>query len=196
MECLSKLIVGLTVLVSFVPSATAQQPWESWEKRSCSSFPSNGKIDGAQYNNSYFEGCALRGAAEDAVFIRNVDNFAIVGFDIADAGREGIKLSSSGGATSTNIYIVGNTVTDVIGDGIACPQRHADGVVHRNVKIWNNRVVRSGITNNGKKRHGIYNQCQDAEVIGNYVEGNRNGNGITMRSSGVVRGNIVRMLRN
>ncbi|MEM6531082.1 MAG: discoidin domain-containing protein [Myxococcota bacterium] len=186
----------LFLTFAFVPSAAAQAPWEQWTRRSCSSFPSNGKIEGSQYDNSYFEGCTLRGAREDAVFIKNVDNFAIVGFDIADAGREGIKLSSSSGASSNTIYIVGNTVTDVEGDGIACPQRFANGVVHRNVKIWNNTVIRSAKSNNGKKRHGIYNQCQDAEVIGNYVEDNRNGNGITMRSSGVVRGNRVRYLSN
>ncbi|MEO1171007.1 MAG: discoidin domain-containing protein [Myxococcota bacterium] len=191
-----QLTVSITLSLAFLSAAHGQTPWDGWTRRSCSSFPSNGRIDGPAFDNSYFQGCTLSGAREDAVFIRNVDNFAIVDFDISNAGREGIKLSSSSGASSDNVYIVGNRITNVEGDGIACPQRHANGVVHRNVKIWNNRVVRSAVSNNGKKRHGIYNQCQDAEVIGNYVEDNRNGNGITMRSSGIVRGNRVRYLRN
>ena len=36
------------------------------EKKNCSEFPSNGKIVGSSYNNSYFEGCVLTGANEDA----------------------------------------------------------------------------------------------------------------------------------
>ncbi|MEO0334850.1 MAG: DNRLRE domain-containing protein, partial [Pseudomonadota bacterium] len=166
----------------------------------CSDFPSSRVVDGSSYNNSYFEGCTLNGSGlgseKDGVAIKKVSNFAIVNFTISNFSRDGIKLSGASGNSSSNVYIVGNTVTNSGAHGIQCPQRHKLGVIHTGVRIWNNTVIGAALVGDGKKQHGIYSQCQDSEVIGNYVEDVRAGTGITMRSSGIVRGNRVRVITN
>ena len=77
-------------------------------------------------------------------------------------------------------------------NGISAAQRFRLGVDHKNLRIIGNRIFRSGKFMTDKAAHGIYVQSQDVLIEDNLVDGVGDGNGISIRSSGIVKNNVVR----
>ena len=95
-----------------------------------------------------------------------------------------------GGGTE-NITIDGNDVHDTGWDGIWSGGDVTAGVDHKNLKVLNNTIENTGIGDVTQGRHPIYLQSQDPFIEGNTITGPRDGNSISIRSSGIVRCNNV-----
>src|SRR5690606_33898243 len=101
----------------------------------------------------------------------------------------GIKLSSMG--STENISIVNNTISNIGDNGIGAAQRSKKGVDHPGLQIIGNKIDTTGTAGSGGYYHGVYVQSQ-AYLVRNYsMTISAAGNGISVRSSGVVRGNVV-----
>jgi hypothetical protein len=120
-----------------------------------------------------------------AIMIRNVSNVYIKDCLIHDINGDGIVLRSTGG--SQNVTIDGCTIYNTARSGIIAKQRSKQGVNHTNLIIKNNIVYNSGKT---KYDHNIYVQTTDSLIENNVIHGS-SGHGISIRSSGVIRGNKI-----
>ncbi len=147
------------------------------------------RLDGPEWNNTLVRNCNIHSVDGPGIFIRNVTNVVVANCQISNVTGAGIKLSSTG--STQDVVLDGNVIQDVGGNGISSAQRSADGVDHRGTEILNNTVHNTGSKGSSGKYHGIYVQGQDTTLIKNTVSGQRDGNGISIRSSGVVRCNTV-----
>lgn len=146
-------------------------------------------LDGPAWDNTLIIGCEIDGARGDGIEIRNVKNLTIYGCTIKDVRGTGIRIRSTG--STSGVKIVGNTIKNAGENGVSAAKRIGDGVDHTNLVIMDNIVENSG--RKGKKglTHGIYSQVSDVTIFRNQVIGKRDGNGISIRSSGVVACNTV-----
>jgi hypothetical protein len=122
---------------------------------------------------------------DNAINIRNVKDVYIKNCLIYDVGGDGIALRSSGG--SQNVTIDGCTIYNTGRSGIIAKQRSDKGVNHTNLIIKNNTLYHNGETEHD---HNVYVQATDSLIENNVMYGS-SGNGISIRSSGIVRGNRI-----
>ncbi len=139
-------------------------------------------LSGPAWNNTLVRNCRIHDTGSDGIFIKDVRNVVVTGCEIWNTDGEGIKTSSSG--STADVTLDGNHIHDTASQGIHSPQRSADGIDHKNLKILNNVIE-------NVDSHAIYVQSQDFLIEGNTVRGRRKSNGISVRSSGVVRCNRV-----
>lgn len=178
-----------------VTEASCAEPSTSWNPsqfaRVLENFDrtSTLSLEGSQWDNTLIRNCRIHDVQGEGIFLRNVKNVVITNCVIYNVSGEGIRTSSTG--STENIKIVGNTISNVGGDGIASPQRILDGVDSKNLLIANNQISETGMAGLDGKYHGIYSQAQGAVITGNRIFGLRDGNGISVRSSGVVSCNRV-----
>jgi len=135
----------------------------------------NTLIIGATFHD--IEGHALR--------LRNVSNVYIKDCIIYDINGTGIALRSSG--STQNVTIDGCTIYNTRNSGITAGQRSENGVDHANLVIKNNTIYNVG---GDEFSHGIYVQATDNLVENNAVH-STSGNGISVRSSGIIRNNTI-----
>lgn len=110
----------------------------------------------------------------------------------------GIKIT---GSRSANIAIDGNHIYETYGNGIVsggCSDCAATQTVHDTpvpgLKITNNLIHDTGKTPTPKPAsptHGMYIKAQDAYIVGNNVYNVFDGEGISIRSTAIVRNNKV-----
>ena len=148
------------------------------------------RIIGDEWNDVWIRDCTISGTRSDGIFIRDVENLRVSGCEISEVeGQAGIRLSASGG--SSDVLIENNHIHDVAENGINASQRFDDDVHHRALKIIGNRVERSGLEGGGGLTHGLYIQSAGHLISNNIIRDAGDGNGISVRSSGVVRNNQV-----
>jgi parallel beta-helix repeat protein len=147
------------------------------------------RIEGAEWNNTLIRNVTIKGASGDGIFLRDVSNVRIENSTIENVGGSGIRLSSSG--STSDVTIANNTIKNVTANGISAAQRFEDGVDHLGLKVLNNRIDTTGLSKAGGYDHGIYVQTSDFLIEGNTVLNSVDGNGISVRSSGIVRSNVV-----
>jgi parallel beta-helix repeat protein len=121
----------------------------------------------------------------DAIFLRNVSNVYIKDCIIYDVTGSGIVLSSLGG--TENITIDGCRIYNTLHSGIIAKQNVDKEVDHENLVIKNSVLFNNGSDGHG---HNIYMQASDSVIEKNTVYDSR-GNGISIRSSGIVRQNKI-----
>ena len=151
------------------------------------------RLDGSGDDNTLVTNCKIHDTGGDGIYIRNVRNVVIYNCEIWNVGsaegNRGIKISGSG--STQDVVIDGNYIHDIPKSGIFSGQysdyRDTD---HPGLKILNNRIERTG-TDTSTSHHPIYLQSSDGHIEGNVISGLRGGNGISIRSSGVVRCNSV-----
>jgi len=180
-----RALVSLVALTSGAPAALAQ--WDHVFDGVELTVPV--QIDGPQWNNTLVKNCKIHDTGGYGLWLRNVDNVTIRNCEIYNVAGSGIRLSSTG--STSNVTLEGNSIHDAQENGIAAAQRSADGVDHRNLRILNNTIRNTGLCCSEGLQHGIYVQAQDFLIEGNTVLHSRDGNGISVRSSGVVRNNVV-----
>jgi hypothetical protein len=146
-------------------------------------------IEGSDWDNTLVKNCVIRGVDGDGLVIRNVTDLVVTGCTIGDVTGSGIRLSSSGGTSS--VTLDGNSISNVGENGISAAQRAEQNVDHKDLKLINNRIERTGTLFTEGYTHGIYVQTTEFLIEGNVVAGPRDGNGISVRSSGVIRCNRV-----
>lgn len=122
---------------------------------------------------------------EDAITLRNASNVYIKNCVIHGISGNGIVLSSTG---KTDLVIIdGCTIYDTTENGILAKQNNVEGVEHARLEIKNNTLYNNG---SSELDHGLYVLAQDSIIQNNEVHGSA-GNGISIRSSGVVSGNKI-----
>jgi hypothetical protein len=157
------------------------------------------RIIGEEYNNALLENCVIENIAYESngILLRDVSNVHIKGCTIrgsrsANSIEFGILLSAEG--ATDNVIIEDCLIEDTYIDGIHAAQRSQEDppVNHTNLIIRNN-IIRN-VSHNMNWRghyHGMYIQAQDFLIEGNTIYDVQDGNGISVRSSGIVRGNTV-----
>ncbi len=148
------------------------------------------RLEGPRWNGAVVRNVTIRGVDGDGIFVKDVDDVRIENCTISHVTGRGIKLSVEG--SSRGVQIVGNRIANTGLDGIIVGQRHAQGIDHRQLVLRDNEIAHTGLLGSGGLTHGIYVQSSDFLIEGNRVLDARDGNGISVRSSGVVRGNVVR----
>ncbi len=152
------------------------------------------KISGSQWDNKTLKNCKIYNTGNaltggEGIFIENVQNLTIQNCEIYNAGRAGIRLGIN--LSTNNVTLIGNTIHHIAGDGISAGQRHLIGVDHLNLKILNNTIYETGLAGDGGLLHGLYIQVSDFLIEGNSITNAHDGNGISVRSSGIIRKNII-----
>ncbi len=136
-------------------------------------------------DNTLIIGSSFHDISGDAIIMRNVSNVYIKDCYIYNIQGNGIVLRSTGG--TDGVTIEGCEIHDTQKNGIIAKQNLDDNVDHTNLVIKDNVLYNNG---SHPLNHGIYVQTQDAKVLNNEVYGS-SGNGISIRSSGLVSGNKV-----
>ena len=143
---------------------------------------------GAPHDNTLVRNCRIHDTPGAAVFIRDATNVVIHNCEFWNTGtvdNSAIKMSAFGSGTR-DVTIDGNHIHDVPIMGIWSGEPPDN---HVGLKVINNLIERTGLESS--TAHPIYMQSSDFFIAGNTVSGPRAGNGISVRSSGVVRCNNV-----
>ena len=146
-------------------------------------------IEGPEWDDVLVSNCLIQDVDGDGIIIRNVSNLTIRGCTIQDASGNGIRLRSSG--STDGVHIIDNSILSVGKNGISAAKRSETSVDHTAAVIMGNRIIDSALAETRGRQHGIYSQVSDVRIIGNLVSGIRGGNGISVRSSGLVACNLV-----
>ena len=146
-------------------------------------------IEGAEWNDTLIYGCKISGAKGDGIQIRNVSNVTIADCEITDVKGTGIRIRSSG--STEDVRILNNHIENVGENGISTAKRVKQKVDHIGVVIAGNEVIDSGKLGRVGRTHGIYTQNSDVVIFNNRIAGRRDGNGISIRSSGLVSCNMI-----
>lgn len=145
-------------------------------------------IEGPEWDNTLIRNITISDVDGDGMVLRNVNNVRVENVTIQNITGSGIKLSTLG--STSNVQLVGNTISGVGHDGINSGQRI--GVDHPGLQILDNTISRTGLSGQGHGLlHGIYIQSTEFLVQGNQIYDSFDGNGISVRSSGVVRQNYI-----
>ncbi len=178
--------LGLYLAAAALPAAAAGDFARVIEDRT---FEETLRLEGAEWNDTLVRNVVVRDVQGSGIFLKNVENVRIEGSRIEDVSRAGVHLSARG--STRGVAIVGNRIARIGGDGISVAQRHARGVDHPGLVIAENAISETGLDGDAGLHHGIYVQSTDFLIADNRVTGSRDGNGISVRSSGTVRGNVV-----
>ena len=148
------------------------------------------RLTGSEWDNTLVRNVTISNVNGNGVFLRDVDNVTFENVTIRNVTGDGIKLSSSG--STSNVVISSSNISRTGEDGINSGQRYSNGIDHPGLKIVGNTIDQTGLNGgNDGLRHGIYVQSQDFLIENNRVYNSMDGNGISVRSSGIVRNNIV-----
>lgn len=148
------------------------------------------RLTGSEWSNTLVRNVTIENIDGDGVMLRDVENVRLENVTIRNVTGDGIKLSTLG---STSDVVIADSVISGIGeDGINAGQRFEEGVDHPGLQIIGNQISATGL-NGGQDglRHGIYVQSTDVEIRDNRISDSQDGNGISVRSSGIVSGNFV-----
>lgn len=121
----------------------------------------------------------------DAIVLGNVSNVYIKNCTIYGIAGNGIVLKSTE-ATDT-VTIDGCVIHDTALNGVIAKQGPEEGVDHTRLTIENNIFYNNGTT---ELDHGLYILAQDSRIENNEIY-KSTGNGVSIRSSGVVSGNKI-----
>lgn len=182
------LFVILMIFVCSLNTEASDNPPGNWKTIiKGQEFTSMIKLTSSAENDTLIIDCKIHDTgSDDGIYLRDVNNVYIKNCEIYNVGGSGIRLGS-GGSTS-NVTIEGNTIYNTIENGISVAQRYESGIDHKNLRILNN-IIHDTATPGDDKHHGIYVQSQDSLIEGNTVYNCNGGNGISIRSSGIVRKN-------
>ncbi len=147
-------------------------------------------LSGHEWDNTLIRNVTIQNVTGDGIMLRDVANVRIENVTINNVSGDGIKLSTLG--STSNVVIIGNTITNIGADGINAGQRKADGVDHTGLQILDNTIDTTGLRSSGTGLvHGLYIQSSDFLIQGNRILNSTDGDAISVRSSGVVRGNFI-----
>jgi Ca2+-binding RTX toxin-like protein len=146
------------------------------------------RLVGSQFDNTLVRNVTIRNVSGDGIMLRDVDNVRIENVTISNVSGHGIKLSTTG--STSNVVIQGSTIRSTGEDGILSGQR--TGVDHPGLRIIDNTIDNTGLNGGNLGRiHGIYVQSSEFLIEGNRVTNSTDANAISVRSSGIVRGNYL-----
>jgi hypothetical protein len=149
------------------------------------------RLEGPKWNNTLVRNCTIHDTKDNGIFLKNVKNVVITACSFRNiGGHAGVQLSSTG--STEDVIIDGNTFVRMSNNAISASQRAGDGIDHKHLRILHNEVRDTGLhTGWAGHVHAFYIQTQDVYIAGNTIVGKRDGNGISIRSSGIVRCNEI-----
>jgi len=147
-------------------------------------------LKGSAWNNTLIKNCRFRGISGNALTLRSVEGVRVENCVFEDISENAIHMSVTGSGTK-DVTLIGNTIQNCGRNGITGGQRYEEGLDQTNYRVLSNRIENVGLEPGLKSGllHGIYVQAQDFLIEANTVLNAADGNGISVRSSGVVRGN-------
>lgn len=185
-------IIALIVLL-FSSEVLSAQIWDNVIEN----LDTTGTISlvGASWNNTLIKNCTIHntGTGNDGIFLRDVQNVRIENCTIYDIdGQGGIRLSISGNGTDS-VVIINNTLYNLQENGINAPQRSQNSTPlnQDNLVIEGNTIYNTGLGSSSGLHHAIYCQAADFKIVNNKIFGIRDGNGISVRSTGKISRNII-----
>lgn len=199
-------IAALVLLATAATSVAVAGPFDRFDRMTCGqvqlpsekkfrrvvrNFESNETLDieGPSWNDTLLLDCKFRNVRGDAIRIRNVRNLTIQGCDIKNISGIGILLRSTG--STSNVTLINNRIENTGSDGIEAAKREADRIDHTGLVIAGNTIKTTGKRGRKGLQHAIYSQASDAVIVSNVIKSNREGNGISIRSSGYVACNQI-----
>ena len=149
------------------------------------------RLVGSKFNNTLVRNITIENVNGDGIFIKDVENLRIENIIIRNIKKgSGIRLSMSG--STSNVSIINNQLENISNNGINVGQRSKKSVDHKNLLIAGNTIKNACTTAKKGLHHAIYVQAQDFYIVGNRIFECPDGNGISLRSSGVVEKNVIK----
>ncbi|MGB1104288.1 MAG: right-handed parallel beta-helix repeat-containing protein [Crocinitomicaceae bacterium] len=144
------------------------------------------KIDGHEFDSLIIENCTFRGGG---LSIGDADNVVVRNCRFEDIRHNGIKVGFTGPASD---ILIEDCFFDGIGFNAIDSHREAPNGTIRGCTIKNAGLSETG-TAMAQPHHGIYWKGKDVLIEENRFEaGNQpQGNAISVRSSGIVRKNVI-----
>jgi hypothetical protein len=140
-------------------------------------------------DDTLYKNCNFHDIVGNGLQMRNVDNVVVHNCTFTDISIHGIFLRKTG--STSNVTIDNCTILRTGENGIHATQDFTGPVDHTNFKILRCDISDTGEDFSAGSKHGLYVQCGDFLIRENKIHGNRDGNGISVRSSGVIRFNDV-----
>ncbi|WP_298256850.1 right-handed parallel beta-helix repeat-containing protein [uncultured Litoreibacter sp.] len=138
-----------------------------------------------EWNNTVLRHCRISNK-RTGIVIRNVQNFTLERCVIENISKgSGIYMNPM--HPSQNVTLMGNTLRNIAKNGIAAPE---NSVSH--LTIDSNILVDVATKGRRGLHHGIYIQTPASRIVDNQITRVHDGNGIAIRSSGEVSGNVIR----
>ena len=147
-------------------------------------------ISGPEWNNTLIKNCRVHDTEGDGIVVRDVSNVIITDCSFENiGGQAAVRGSITGGTDGVVLYK--NRVKHTAENGFNFGQRSAQAIDHTNLKIIGNTIDDTGREEGSGLAHGMYIQAQDFEITHNTITGSRDGNGISVRSSGLISCNTI-----
>lgn len=150
---------------------------------------------GESWNNTLIRNCKIHDTNQGSsgIYLKDVSNVRIENCEIYNiGGHGGIQFSNTGYGTE-KVVIEGNKIYNCQNNGIAAPQRSQAKIPLNQIelKIIGNIIYNTGMSSSRGSYHAIYCQASDFLIKKNRIFGERDGNGISVRSSGKICENVV-----
>jgi hypothetical protein len=144
-------------------------------------------IEGAAWSNGIIRNNIFKNQNSYGMQIGDLTNLVIEDNEFFGMSNNAIKLRSTQTVGTTNVIIRNNDFHDMPASAILT------GEPNVGVKILNNTFTNVGNEpDTGLNQHGIYLKGPDYLVEGNVFDGIANSNGVSVRTAGVVRGNLIK----
>ncbi len=145
---------------------------------------------GSAWDNALIKNCTFKNTILcDGLRIAGADNVIIDSCVFYNIQGNGIRLHPAG--ISDGVIIKNCSFDSIYGNGIVSDEQHTNTQILNNSFNWIGLDTLS--TLQGAPHHGIYFTGNDFLISGNRIRNiyNNNGNGISVRTNGTVRNNIV-----
>ena len=142
-------------------------------------------IDSKDWDNAIIRNNIFMNQSDKGLHISNVHNLLIENNEFFGMQSNAIKLRDDQKRGTYNVTIKGNNFHDINDTPILVGEPNID------TKITNNRFENVALGMDGNKKHAVYLKGPDFLVEGNTIVGVRSANGVSARTAGTVRGNLI-----
>jgi len=158
-------------------------------------FTSSLKLDSGD-DNTLVINCKFHDIEGRGIQLRNVSNVYIKNCEIYNIQGEGqtgfgsgIHLRSTG--STDRVTIDGCLIHDIQANGIHSNSGGDGTTSHTNLVIKNNTIYNTGNKTQVGLEHNVYLQTSDFIIENNLLYNSLGGNNLSVRGSGIIRGNLV-----
>ncbi|MBU2552536.1 MAG: right-handed parallel beta-helix repeat-containing protein [Proteobacteria bacterium] len=142
-------------------------------------------LDGHQWDGAVIRNNVFNNIADKGLHLSNVRGLSILDNRFTGIKSNAIKLRSDKNQGTEDILIKGNLFKDIAATAILA------GEPNVRLRIIGNRFENVALITSGEKQHAMYLKGPEFLVEGNVISGVIDANGISVRTSGVVRGNFI-----
>lgn len=149
-------------------------------------------LSGHEWDNTLIRNVTIRNVSSgDGITLRDVNNVRIENCTIDNVEHTGIRLAQNG--STEDVVIVNNRITNTGANGISAGQDYRAGDDQKNLQIIGNYIDTTGLKggDNEPDHHGMYIQSTDFLIKDNYIVNSTDANALSVRSSGVITGNLI-----